>query len=632
MSLNAESQKSHIIGTSKHETIRLSELQEKQGIATLALLGSVASGKTSICKLLTGETTQKHSTELVNGCTVKMGYKNLKIYYNGHTLITNPRKVPDGYRLVRHFSIADNPGHNSFMATLVTGLNDIDCGLFLVSGANGIEPQTLQHMKCFKSTEIKNMAMIISKMDLVFTKNRLDSVVESIDNLMASEKLHEDIDPPIIPLSAFTRVNTDYLLRYLVSQEYPKNVIELSQKSFKMTIIRSFDINRPGTPINDIKGAVFGGSIQSGYLAIGDVICVLPGKIEYHGDKQTYVPLVTQVMGLRSDTSPLNVALPGGFIGIETTLDPSYSKADKMVGNMIIKINSLSLEDVHRQCQIANQICVSNVTNLTDAELILGKQYLVVVHASGQMATLSNIDDNGYHFNLSEPIAIFPGDKVAILSKHIMSLEMLSYGTINHATCNDDVNVEFADDVLEFLSDLPIKDRIDDINLVNDLEIIPEFETYSDQLYDLDLLTQNIHFEKKTFRLNCPPVEIDKNTTSFTITNSSVLMSEFTTDYDIVIKLAQDFGNYIKIFYKDDLKNASINVTGEHITFNNVRRTNRKFFANEFNKLFSEFITEKLTCRTCNTIGSIHLEKKRHKCRCCNAVLMTKDTKSVELI
>ena len=607
--------------------IKLSEQQEVQGIATFALLGSVAAGKTSICKLLTGETTQKHSTELVNGCTVKMGYKNLKIYYNGHTFLTNPKKIPDGYRLVRHYSIADNPGHNSFMATLVTGLNDIDYALFLVSGINGIEPQTLQHMKCFKSTEIKNMAMVVSKMDLVFTKNKLESVMKKIDEMMADEELSEDIDPPVIPISAFTRVNTDYLIKYLVSQEYPKNVIGLSQKQFKMTIVRSFDVNKPGTPINDLKGAVFGGSIQSGYLAVGDTICILPGKITYEDDKIVYTPLVTQVLELRSETAPLKVALPGGFIGIETTIDPSYAKADMMVGNVIIKINTC--DDINSQCTIANHIKVSNIVNLTDDILTIGKQYLVVIHASGQMATLREINDDEYNFDLSEPIAIFPNDKVAILSKHTSTLEMLAYGTIRCATCYENVTINFADDTEEFLSDLPIKDKIDHIEIDNDLEIIPEFASYIDQIYDIDLLTQDIHFEKKTFHLNYPSVELSKSNTSFTVLNAYDLMSEFTKDNEIVSKLTKDFATHIKVSYGNDLKNAKENTTAEQITFNNVRRTNNKFFVNDINKLFADYITKKLSCTSCDTIGSVCLEKKRHYCRCCNAVLMSKDVKEI---
>lgn len=39
-----------------------------------------------------------------------------------------------------------------------------------------------------------------------------------------------------------------------------------------MIVIRSFDINKPGTVIEDIKGGIAGGSILQGVLKIGDEI------------------------------------------------------------------------------------------------------------------------------------------------------------------------------------------------------------------------------------------------------------------------------------------------------------------------------------------------------------------------
>jgi translation initiation factor 2 subunit 3 len=602
--------------------ISLKKQQELQGIATLALLGSVASGKTSICKFLTGETTQKHSKELVNGCTIKMGYKNLKVYYNDHEFITNPKVVPEGYRLVRHFSIADNPGHNSFMATLITGLNDIDYALFLISGTNGIEPQTLQHFKCFKSTQIKDLSMIISKVDLVKTREKLNLIVDKIDEMLADENLDEEIDPPIIPVSAITKANTNNLIKLLVSRNYPRNIIDSIKKDFKMTIIRTFDTNKPGTSIDNIEGGVLGGSIQGGYLAVGDTICVLPGNVTKTNGKTICNPLVTQVMELRSDTSQLNVALSGGFIGIRTTLDFYYSKADRLVGNVIIKIKDIN--DINNYCKIIDQISVSNIEQLTDRELVVGQEYLIAIHASTQISELINIDDDVYTFKLNYPVAIFRNDieKVAIMTNENNSLEMLSYGIISNSVSSDDIILHYAEDVQEFFEDLPIKEQISNIIIHNDLEVIPEFEQYVEELYDTTELISQIHFENKEFILRRPVFQLSKDTTSVTISNAHELMSLFTSDNEIIVKLCDDFGNYLKSSYSDDMRQASINTDGNFIRFNNLKKTNRKFFINEFNQKFSEYIKEKLTCKSCGMCGSIVMSKKDHSCRHCNAVLM----------
>lgn len=601
--------------------IKLSEQQELQGIAILALLGSVAAGKTSICKYLTGETTQKHSKELINGCTMKMGYKNLKIYYNGHTFLTNPKRVPDGYELIRHFSIADNPGHNSFMATLVTGLNDVDLGLFLISGTNGVEQQSYQHMKCFKTTGIKNMAMIISKVDLVNTGERLNEIRESVDLLMNSENLDDDIDPPIIPLSTFSKVNMNEMIKYLVSAEYPKKVIELSQRQFKMTIVRSFDVNRPRVLTDEINGAVFGGAIQAGYLAVGDTICVMPGVISYKNGNKTYTPLVTQVTGIMSDKSPLNVALPGGFIAISTTLDPYLSKSDTMVGNTIIKINSL--EEIDTQCFTGNILDVVNLVTLDDnIDLKIGNEYFLVVHGMGQYGTLKSIELNVHKFELSSVTSVFPNDKIAIMQNDLGHLKMLSYGDIITTHNDGTVILEHMYDAQEFLLNLPIEKRIHSIEIENDLKTYEEFNN-CEELYNFEELASNIGFVKKPWNYNYPVLSIVKNTTCVAITNANELVENLTNDLTIKDKICRSFADYIKQKCGDKLKKANINIGDDMIRFNDVRNADRKITDRDLNELYYKFIHDNFTCKTCTSVGSVYHTKNKQQCKHCGAILST---------
>ena len=46
-----------------------------------------------------------------------------------------------------------------------------------------------------------------------------------------------------------------------------------------MIIIRSFDVNKPGENIEDLKGGVAGGTIIRGVLKVGDKISIRPGLI-----------------------------------------------------------------------------------------------------------------------------------------------------------------------------------------------------------------------------------------------------------------------------------------------------------------------------------------------------------------
>ena len=44
----------------------------------------------------------------------------------------------------------------------------------------------------------------------------------------------------------------------------------------RLIVIRSFDVNKPGETVNNLKGGVAGGSILQGVLKIGDEIEVGP--------------------------------------------------------------------------------------------------------------------------------------------------------------------------------------------------------------------------------------------------------------------------------------------------------------------------------------------------------------------
>lgn len=103
-----------------------------------------------------------------------------------------------------------------------------------------------------------------------------------------------------------------------------------------MIVIRSFDVNKPGRGIEDLKGGIAGGSILQGVLKVGDDIEVRPGIVEvFPNGKMSCRPIKTKVTSLSAEKNDLLYAIPGGLIGVGTLMDPSYTIADSLVGNII---------------------------------------------------------------------------------------------------------------------------------------------------------------------------------------------------------------------------------------------------------------------------------------------------------
>lgn len=72
-------------------------------------------------------------------------------------------------------------------------------------------------------------------------------------------------------------------------------------------------------------------------LRVGDEIEVRPGlkKTDPETGKPLCEPILTRITSLFAEKNDLLFAIPGGLIGVGTLMDPSLTKADNLVGNII---------------------------------------------------------------------------------------------------------------------------------------------------------------------------------------------------------------------------------------------------------------------------------------------------------
>lgn len=74
-------------------------------------------------------------------------------------------------------------------------------------------------------------------------------------------------DAPIIPISAQLKYNIDAVNEYICTKiPVPKHDFEADPR---LIVIRSFDVNKPGSTVDELKGGVAGGSILSGVFKVG---------------------------------------------------------------------------------------------------------------------------------------------------------------------------------------------------------------------------------------------------------------------------------------------------------------------------------------------------------------------------
>lgn len=322
----------------------------EQPTINIGILGHVANGKSSLVKMLTGEKTSRGDSRCLKKgtenreMTVQIGYSNAKIYQcmncskpECYFSCEGSNPIPacntcgnkESVVCVMHISFVDSPGHRYLMQNMMSGAAVMDSVIFVVDATCKQEQmQTMEHLIAAEIIGInKCIAIVQNKIDLVKNQQEL------IDNYKLIKKMFSDSfaeNSKIIPasMSCIKPINVNLLLQTIVEQAQPSIRINYNEYPLFMYCVRSFDVNKPG-PVENLKGGIIGGAILSGSVKIGDTIEILPGRKDHSGQ---WIPMNTNITSLYTGKTSLQNAVSGGLIAIGTTLDPTLTRNDAMVG------------------------------------------------------------------------------------------------------------------------------------------------------------------------------------------------------------------------------------------------------------------------------------------------------------
>lgn len=145
---------------------------------------------------------------------------------------------------------------------------------------------------------------------------------------------------PIIPISAQLKYNIDAVNEYIVKR-IPIPVRDFTS-SPRLIVIRSFDVNKPGAEVDELKGGVAGGSILTGVLTLGMRVEIRPGIVtkDVQGRNRCR-PIFSRIVSLHAESNQMQFAVPGGLIGVGTMIDPTLCRADRLVGQVLGAVGKL---------------------------------------------------------------------------------------------------------------------------------------------------------------------------------------------------------------------------------------------------------------------------------------------------
>jgi elongation factor Tu len=242
-------------------------------------IGHIDHGKTTLTAAITKTLSEKGGTEEKTFDEIDNAPEEKE---RGITIATSHVEYQTDNR---HYAHVDCPGHADYVKNMITGAAQMDGAILVVSAADGVMPQTREHILLARQVNVPHVVVYLNKIDQVDDEELIELVEEEVRDLLKEYEFPGD-ETPIIKGSALKALEGD--------EEAKQSILELAEAldSYIPEPVR--DLEKPFLmPIEDIfsitgRGTVATGRIEQGIVNTGD-------EVEIVGIKDTSKTVVTGV-------------------------------------------------------------------------------------------------------------------------------------------------------------------------------------------------------------------------------------------------------------------------------------------------------------------------------------------------
>jgi len=238
----------------------------------------------------------------------------------------------------RHYAHIDCPGHQHYIKNMITGAAQMDGAILVISGIDGPQEQTREHILLAREVGIKHLVVYLNKIDMVRDttnseqsfKDYIELVELEIRELLAAYGFPGD-EIPIIKGSARIALNevtnsldgSDSILELLKTiDNYIPQPLRSTEEAFLLPVESVFSITGRGT--------VTTGKIEQGKLKLGE-------EVEILGLSEKPV-LKTSCIGIEMFNKEMEYAEAGDNVGL---LLRGIKTSDISRGQVVVKPGSI---------------------------------------------------------------------------------------------------------------------------------------------------------------------------------------------------------------------------------------------------------------------------------------------------
>lgn len=234
--------------------------------------GHVDHGKSALIEALTGKNPDRLEVERRRGMTTELGFGELVL--------------PSG-KLV---GLVDVPGHAHYLRAMVQGATGVDVALLVVSAAEGVMPQTREHVRVLELLGVTHMVVALTMRDLA------DDETTELAELDVTDFLGDTVfaNAPVVPVSSRTGAGIEDV-RLALDTAIDSFLADAASRPVRPCLAPRLPIDRCFT----IKGSgtVVTGTLHDAPVAVGDELVSSPAgvrcrvrAIQVHGDTPRALP------------------------------------------------------------------------------------------------------------------------------------------------------------------------------------------------------------------------------------------------------------------------------------------------------------------------------------------------------
>jgi elongation factor Tu len=259
-------------------------------------IGHVDHGKTTLTAAITSTLSGEGETEAKSFADIDNAPEEKE---RGITIATSHVEYETP---ARHYAHVDCPGHADYVKNMITGAAQMDGAILVVSAADGVMPQTREHILLAHQVNVPHVVVFLNKVDQVDDDELIELVEEEVRDLLNEYDFDGD-NTPIITGSALKALEGD--------EDFRAKIVELGEALDSYIPQPDRELDKPFLmPVEDIfsitgRGTVATGRIEQGKVNTGD-------EIEIVGINDT---TTTTVTGVEMFRKILDEGLAGDNVG-----------------------------------------------------------------------------------------------------------------------------------------------------------------------------------------------------------------------------------------------------------------------------------------------------------------------------